>query len=170
MSKVGARDSQTTALTALIVDPVAADREFAARTLEEAGFRVDLAGSFDEADACMTVRPPSVLLADVRLGEYNGLHLILRAHAAQPGLAALVTYDVADPVLQADADRLGATFITKPVSARELVAATFRTLLRLPDDSTPVHPPFERRTGERRGTPAAIGVPNRRIGERRRIT
>jgi len=154
-------------LTALVVEPDESDRAFAARTFTSGRFSVQVARSFDEAEVLLAQGPPSVLLADIRLGDYNGLHLVMRARAAQLRMAALITYDRFDPVLQADADRLGATFITKPVTSRELLAAAFRTLRRPPGDSTPVHRPFERRIRDRRVLPFTPVTAERRGVERR---
>jgi FixJ family two-component response regulator len=50
---------------------------------------------------------PDLLIADVRLGEYNGLQLL--ASTTQPTAAIIITGHP-DPVIEADAHRMGADF------------------------------------------------------------
>ena len=154
--------------SALIIDPVLSDVLFSLATATSLGFSVTVADTFQEAIERLRV-PPALLIADIRLGEYNGLHLVLRGKAARRDLAAIVTSGVADPVLMSDADQLGATFVLKPTTAREFRAAICRTLLQGADSAgSPVRPPFERRTSDRRSTRPAVHDPDRRLRPRRR--
>jgi DNA-binding response OmpR family regulator len=52
---------------------------------------------------------PDVLVSEIRLGAFNGLHLALRAQSQ--GIPAIVFGDT-DPVLQREADKIGATYLT----------------------------------------------------------
>ena len=76
---------------------------------------------------------PRLLITELRLGEYNGLHLALRAHAN--GIPTIVIGD-ADPVLQRDAATLGATYVvdTDPIAERiePLVERTLRQPAAMP--------------------------------------
>jgi DNA-binding response OmpR family regulator len=148
---------------ALIIDPDLSDVMFAVAAASSLGFRVTVADSFQEALERLRV-PPTLLIAHIRLGEYNGLHLVLRGKAASRDLAAIVTSGVADKVLQTEAEQLGATFVLKPTTAQELSAAICRTLLQ----GGPVRSPFERRTSDRRSPSSAAYHPDRRKGSRRR--
>jgi hypothetical protein len=81
-----------------------------------------------------------------------------------------VTSSVPDAVLQRDAEQIGATFILKPVTERDLLAAIYRTAMRQPGPGgslSPVRPPFERRRADRRVNQMAA-TDERRQGERRR--
>lgn len=51
--------------------------------------------------------PPDLLITEVKLGEYNGLHLALRARAA--GIPAIV---LGDRVFEREAEQLGATYLS----------------------------------------------------------
>jgi hypothetical protein len=65
---------------------------------------------------------------------------------------------------------MGATFIVKPITPKDLAAAAFRTLLRTTNrGGTPerIRPPFERRYGDRRSRPLQIES-DRRTSDRRR--
>ena len=60
---------------------------------------------------------PSVLIAEVRLGDYNGLHLALRAKAGS--IPALVLGNP-DPVLEREAERLGVVYLAHQLSRSQL--------------------------------------------------
>ena len=130
-------------------------------------FEVTVAETFAKAKDRLNTRPPALLVTEIRLGEYNGLHLVLRGKAQRPSMAALVMSSMADPVLQTEAEAMGATFLVKPLENSELLAAVTRTLFQRDRSEGPVRPPFERRKGDRRAAIMVIG-PERRAGERRR--
>lgn len=155
---------------ALVLEPALADALFTVSVLTSLGFQVTVADCFQEAKQQLLVRPPALLVTELRLAAYNGLHLVLRGTATHPGMAAIVTSTIADPVLQVEAERLGATYVHKPLSAAEFAAAVTRTLHRAPD-AAPLHPPYERRGGDRRhlaGGALTLVASERRRGERRR--
>jgi FixJ family two-component response regulator len=68
--------------------------------------------------ASKLVAPPDVLVTDIRLQGFNGLHLVLRRPV---GTYAIVMSAFPDPVLQTEAVRLGAPFLGKPVETRQLL-------------------------------------------------
>lgn len=106
-------------------------------------FQVTLATSFADAKQLLREWQPSLIVAAVQLGEFNGLGLVLRAKATNPEVRAVVLSRVADTVLQADAEALGATFVSLPIEHRELRAAIIRTIFQ--PAVTPIRAPFERR-------------------------
>ena len=63
---------------------------------------------------------PSLLVAEVRLGEYNGLHLALRAQSH--GVPAVLVGE-ADSVLEREAAQMGAIYLTPPLHAEDMVSA-----------------------------------------------
>ena len=82
--------------------------------LHQAGFVVTRSGGFEEAMTNVRTTPPDVVITNVRLGAYNGLHLIMRARAMRPQIGAIVTSALPDPVLQSDATSFGAEFAVAP--------------------------------------------------------
>ena len=130
---------------------VVTDHAIASRWLlslfSDPSFNVTLATSFAEAKSLLLDRQPALIVAAVQLGEYNGLGLVLRAKSANPQVRAVVLSRAADPVLQADAEMLGATFVSLPIELRELRAAIIRTLFRenVTAAVDPIRAPFERR-------------------------
>jgi hypothetical protein len=103
----------------------------------------------------------------IKLREYNGLHLVLRGMTSWPDLAAIVTSEAPDSLLQEETERLGATFVVMPAPQMELVAAVSRTVLRARRAGgplEPIRPPFERRLK----SPASLTVVEPQTAERRR--
>lgn len=93
----------------LIVEP---DGLIAERLAEavKAYARVDTASDFATARTLLATRSYDWLVSNVRLGEYNGLHLV---HLNSTNLAArntLIYDDHADPWLAGEARRIGAFY------------------------------------------------------------
>lgn len=153
-------------MSALVVEPDAERQMQVVDALARAGFEVTATDRFDTARRLIAASPPAVIVTALKLGEYNGLHLVLRARVAAPHTAALVTSP--DPTLDfsREVSQLGAIFLVHPVTSLDLVACALRLLFRkFPSER--VDPPFERRVAERRNR-GADHFPNRRVGERRR--
>lgn len=154
-------------VSALVVEPTLPDAVPIVTTLTACRFHVTVAETFTKAKERLSARPPEVLVTEIRLAEYNGLHLVLRGKSLRPDMAAIAMSSVPDPVLQADAEALGATFMLKPVSEKELSAAVFRTIFLQASSMAPLRPPFERRISERRSIGRQM-EPDRRTEDRRR--
>lgn len=102
----------------LIVDDDKTTREGLAEFLEEAGYEAIAVGTFEDATRILRSSPPDLLIADVRLGPFNGLQLVIST--PQP-IPAIIITGFADPVLEADARRRGADYVLKPVSPARLL-------------------------------------------------
>jgi DNA-binding response OmpR family regulator len=102
----------------LIVDDDKTTREGLAEFLEEAGYEAVAVGTFEEATRILRTAPPDLLIADVRLGPFNGLQLVISS--PQP-IPAIIITGFADPVLESDARRRGADYVLKPVSPARLL-------------------------------------------------
>lgn len=155
--------------TALIVEPSPGDAVWIAAALSELGLRVVVSDSFQQAQAALRAGPV-LLVTALRLAEYNGLHMVLRGKSADPQLAAIVMNGDDDPVVRAEAEKLGATFVVKKISVREFHAAVLRTMLARQPGLEFIRPPFERRTGSRRQAVVAGYAPERRTTDRRRFS
>ena len=107
----------------LIVDTNAATVEEMAATVRTKDYAVVTALTFEQGKALWCSQSPDVLVVDIRLGQYNGLQLLIRARADRPDLTAVVTSPVPDVVLEAESVRCGATYLIKPVSQKQLVDA-----------------------------------------------
>jgi FixJ family two-component response regulator len=102
----------------LVVDSLNRQRRKIGFLLRAAGYRVALADGFESASRFFDSRPTTAavtcLVTSVRLGPYNGLHLIARTHHVRPNMAAILTHHVFDPVLESDARANGALFLVLP--------------------------------------------------------
>ena len=108
----------------LLVEEDSIIREELACGLASRGYAVRAVGTFAEGKDALASHPPDLLIAGVRLGAYNGLHLIIRARAQRPTLPAILTTPIADPALAVEAERCGALYCADPLSAlSELVVA-----------------------------------------------
>jgi CheY-like chemotaxis protein len=97
--------------------------------LRGAGYRVASAGTFREAQQLLALEPPELLIADVRLGAFNGLHLLVMSRPDHPEMAAIITCVSPDPVLEADAKQYGAVYLVKPISPVVLLSAVSDALV-----------------------------------------
>ncbi len=155
---------------ALVVDCSPASAWPIVQTLTECGFSVTSAETFAQGKVRILESPPMLLVVELRLREYNGLQLVLRGKVRRPSMGAIALSSVPDPVLQREAETMGATFVVRPVDSRELIGAAFRTLLRATSRNPvadPIRPPFERRTSDRR-FPLVEKGNDRRTADRRR--
>lgn len=96
--------------------------------LHAAGYRVSAASTFDEARRLLANRSPDLVIADERLGAFNGLHVIVRARADHPHVRAIVTTRLKSRGLEADARSLNVECMVKPHSPAEWLAPISRTL------------------------------------------
>jgi DNA-binding response OmpR family regulator len=93
--------------------------------LELRGHEPLLARTFEEGQRALRENAPDLLIADVRLGPFNGLQLIATGQVHVP---TIVVSGFDDPVLQADARTFGADYLVKPVDATALLALIDRKL------------------------------------------
>ena len=85
--------------------------------LSPAGYELSIVHTFAAAKIHLK-SAPDLLVTDLKLQEFNGLHLALRAHAG--GIPSIVL-GPDDPVLAKDAFELGATYLRELPSRVELV-------------------------------------------------
>ncbi|MGB7218703.1 MAG: hypothetical protein WBD07_07830 [Vicinamibacterales bacterium] len=86
--------------------------------LESAGYDLVLEKGFPEARATLGTRP-DLVITEVKLGPYNGLHLAILAGGL--GTPAIVIGD-RDPVLQLEAEHQSAVYLTAPTDLGHVLA------------------------------------------------
>ena len=117
--------------TILIVDDHQVTRLGLAEMLTRAGYRVMTAATFPEARRMLSDARPDLLIADVRLGSFNGLQLVISGPTRVP---AIVITGHADSVLEAEARRGGADYLVKPFDPDTLLCRIRQKL----DSAVPV--------------------------------
>lgn len=105
----------------LIVDDEPSLLEALRTALERAGNDVVACRTFEDARQQLVTEEFDALITDVRLGAFNGIQLAVIAHSKAPGMNIVVFSGFDDPVLRAEANRLGASYLIKPISAETLL-------------------------------------------------
>ena len=117
-------------LRILIVDDDAPLLEVLQRAFQNAGAEVVAHSTFEGARRALQDELFDALLTDVRLGAFNGLQLAVISRDAHPEIRVIVFSGFDDPVLRSEAERVGATYVVKPVTTDILLE-----LVRRPHDS-----------------------------------
>lgn len=91
------------------------------------GYDVELAPSFPSARSSIDARKPDLLVSDVKLEAYNGLHLAIWTRGRQ---LATQTVLIGEPdlVLQKEAEREGAVYLTPPLDERQFLTLVSEVL------------------------------------------
>lgn len=105
---------------ALLVAGVAM-KEGTADALRAGGMRITTARSFQQAIDLVVAEPLDALVTELRLGAFNGLHLIMRLRDHSPDAVAIVHTAFPDPVLEAQARQLGANYLVQDEDESALV-------------------------------------------------
>lgn len=89
--------------------------------LSEAGHLVAPVSSFGDAQKLLDSVTPDLLVADLRLDAFNGLHLAIRSRLERPSLPVIVTSAWPDPVAETEAKHHGAEFVAAPLTNPEFL-------------------------------------------------
>lgn len=114
-------------LRILVVLAESAERDRCLEWLASAGHDVISANTFQEGKQALDVRPPDLLIADLKLAAFNGLHLAIRARLSAGTPAIIIGDD--DPLLMAEVMRHQTMFLPRPLdcdAVLEMVAHVLR--------------------------------------------
>lgn len=155
-------------VSALVVEPDKADRKFLVSALTSAGVEIIEADSFGGARACLEAQAPGLLVTEIRLGSYNGLHLALIGRIISAQMSLVVTSRSRDPVLQRCGNDFGAVFVQKPMTQGELYTALVLAALRKPTGAAArIRPSLEARHNQHREVDAVTADVRDRRSKRR---
>jgi DNA-binding NtrC family response regulator len=112
----------------MFIGPEGGERTVMVDALRSLGFTLAIADDFHEAKRVLAEQPPDLLVTHVRLGEYNGLQLVLRGKMTRPAMGAIVVADTYDPVLQRDIAEMDATLVLSTADRDEWSAAALRAI------------------------------------------
>ena len=96
--------------------------------LRDAGHHVTGASTYDAAKRLLAVTPFDLLITDVRLRSFNGLHLVMHTRADHPDMAVMIVTGYDDPMIELEAHRYRAELVRKPVRPAELQAKVLAAL------------------------------------------
>src|SRR5215210_5682683 len=108
----------------LLVDDDAAYLSPCATILRADGHDVVACSDFDEGRRLLAQGHFDVLITDVRLGAYNGLHLIA---VAPQSMTKIALSAFPDPVIRRDTEQAGARFVVKPSDCASVSALLSQT-------------------------------------------
>ena len=94
------------------------------------GYRTTGAATFKMAKQSLDADHYDLLLSDVRLHAFNGLHLVAHNRAFSRRTAAIVFGGAPDVVIEDEARRLGARYVVRPIEPAALLKVVKETLER----------------------------------------
>lgn len=111
----------------LLVDDSFVLRDRLAMAFQERGFRVSVAGNYDEALAVFRQQPTDLAVLDLRMPGKPGLALLSELKRIRPETKVLILSGFGSIATAIDAIRLGATnFLPKPADADDILNAFAR--------------------------------------------
>lgn len=135
----------------LLVQCDSAEATATAHILTEAGHRVAWVDCFADAIRLAPVESADLVVSALRLGAFNGLHVLLRVRANDPDLPVIITGGPNDWI--PDIDAFGGRFVATPISPAALNAVVTELLAK-----RPARDPQGVRTWRRRSTGLAATV------------
>jgi CheY-like chemotaxis protein len=128
-----------------------------AELLRGQGYDVEPSASYQAAKALLTEQTYDLLIADVRLRSFNGLHLVQQCHREHPNMALMVLTGSDEALLEIEARRYGARLVRKPVQPealfRDVAASLAQVRCRRRWPRTPIASGFRVKAG---GRPAVV--------------
>jgi DNA-binding response OmpR family regulator len=119
----------------LLVETDRAAATVADHVLTNAGYRVAWVDSFADAIRQTSADCPDLMVTALRLGPFNGLHLVLRCRASDAEMPAIIVSDPCD--LSPDIARYGAHSLPKPIDPTAILNLVSTLLAgRIPHDPT----------------------------------
>jgi DNA-binding response OmpR family regulator len=89
--------------------------------LREAGHHVTGAATYDAAKRLLALGTFDLLVSDVRLRAFNGLHLVMQSRTDHPEMAVIIVTGYDEPLMEIEASRYHAAFVRKPIKPAEFL-------------------------------------------------
>ena len=106
----------------LVVDGNANGLASLVEPLRRAGYRAVGTASFETARHLLRTQWYDLLITELRLAAYNGLHLVFHSRVVNPATTAIIVAAIPDDSGELEARRLGAHYVARPVNPESLVA------------------------------------------------
>ncbi|HSL21359.1 MAG TPA: response regulator [Vicinamibacterales bacterium] len=99
--------------------------------LRDAGHQSTGAATFDAARRLLDVGHYDLLVADVRLRSYNGLHLVRLSRLLHPEMGIILMTGYPERSLEFEASRYGAIYMEKPIDPKQFMRSVDRLLAQV---------------------------------------
>jgi DNA-binding response OmpR family regulator len=96
--------------------------------LRAADYEVTSASTYEDAKNLLAVGSYDLLVTDVRLRSFNGLHLVMKTKDQAPDMAVIIMSGYDEPLLELEAGRYGAQFVRKPIKPAQFLEAVSKSL------------------------------------------
>jgi CheY-like chemotaxis protein len=96
--------------------------------LRDAGYVVTGATTYDAAKRLLALDSYDLLITDIRLRGFNGLHLVRQSHRDRPEMGIIIISGYDEPMIEVEAGRYGAEFVRKPIKPQQFLQSVARTL------------------------------------------
>ena len=83
--------------------------------LREDGYLVTPVANYEGAKVHLAENAYDLLITDVRLRSFNGLHLIMHCRREFPDMALIIMSGYDEPLMELEAGRYGAQYVRKPI-------------------------------------------------------
>jgi DNA-binding response OmpR family regulator len=107
--------------TILVVAGNTSELALLVESLRNAGYGAVGASSFETARRLLHTQWYDLLITDLRLSAYNGLHLVFHSRVLNPAASAIVLATIPDGSHEIEARRLGAHYVAGPVEPESLL-------------------------------------------------
>ena len=99
--------------------------------LRESGYTVTPAPTYESAKGLVTAENYDLLVTDVHLRGFNGLHLVMQCRRDSPDMAVMIMTGYEEPLMELEASRYNAEFVRKPIQPGEFLEGVARALSRV---------------------------------------
>ena len=96
--------------------------------LRDSGYLVTGATTYDAAKRLLALDSYDLLITDIRLRGFNGLHLVRQSHRDRPEMGIIIISGYDEPMIEVEAGRYGAEFVRKPIKPAAFLDSVARSL------------------------------------------
>ena len=96
--------------------------------LRDTGYDVTPSSTYQAAKQLVGESTYDLLITDVRLRSFNGLHLVMHCRRECPEMALMIMTGYDEPLMELEASRYSAEFVRKPIKPIEFVEHVARSL------------------------------------------
>jgi DNA-binding response OmpR family regulator len=99
--------------------------------LRDAGHHVTGAATYDAAKRLLALGTFDLLVTDVRVRSFNGLHLVKQSRTDYPEMAVIIITGYDEPLLELEASRYQAAYVRKPIRPSEFLETVNEALAKV---------------------------------------